>query len=52
MHLVNVSLLQGETHSVTAVLYQQDERILATSGAADGSVPFGSEWPLRYTIST
>jgi len=51
MHLVNVSLLQGAPHSVTGVLYLLDDRSLATSGAADGSVSFGSQWGYAFNFT-
>ncbi|KAG0603589.1 hypothetical protein M758_10G105300 [Ceratodon purpureus] len=46
----NVRRRKGETHSVTAVLYQQDERILATSGAADGIVKFWDTRKLKVPV--
>lgn len=46
----NIRRRKGETHSVTAVLYQQDERILATSGAADGIIKFWDTRKLKVPV--
>uniref|UniRef100_A0A7I4AZV3 Denticleless protein homolog n=1 Tax=Physcomitrium patens TaxID=3218 RepID=A0A7I4AZV3_PHYPA len=46
----NVRRRKGATYSVTGVLYQQDERILATSGAADGVVKFWDTRKLKVPV--
>ncbi|CAM6050093.1 unnamed protein product [Sphagnum compactum] len=42
---------KGGMHSVTAVLYQQDERVLATAGAVDGIVKFWDTRSLKCPVA-